>query len=159
MLPVTVRVGALAALLAACGAAPAFAGNWAPSCQGASRQADLSCTASEAVVAKSTGQILLVVAVTVSGHGKDPVLTLRLPKDIYIPEGVTVAIDDKEAMKLPVETCTEAGCAATGGIARATLLAMQRGKEISVAFDSAARKPIKFTLPLDDFATSWAAIE
>lgn len=159
MLPVSVRVGALAALLAALGAAPALAGNWAPNCQGASRQADLSCTASEAVVAKPGGQVLLVMEVTVSGHGRDPVLTLRLPKDIFIPAGVTVAIDGKDAMKLPVETCTEAGCAATGPMARATLLAMQRGKEVSVAFESAAKRPVKFTIPLGDFATSWAAIE
>lgn len=159
MLAASARIGALAALLAAFTASPALAQNWSPSCQGPSRQADLTCTASEAIVAKPTGQILMVMEVVVTGHGKDPMLSLRLPKDIFIPSGVGVAIDDRDVMKLAVETCTEAGCVASGPISRATLAALEQGKAVTVSFDNAAKRPVKLTMPLADFAASFAAIE
>jgi invasion protein IalB len=130
--------------------APQFvASNWTMGCNPTGTDNKLVCQASQTIVTKKGGQTLLAVSVAPWEQKyatEANVLRVQLPHGLSIPVGVQINIDDKTAYSLVIQTSDATGLYARIGLSEKILLAMTKGKTLTVNF--AAMNGRKFQIPM-----------
>jgi invasion protein IalB len=131
--------------------AAAAAAPWDVNCISHGVKDPLMCEMSQTLAAKQTGQRVLTAAIQ-----KKPdagyVLKLALPHGIYLPDGVTIWVDDGAKSKFPIETADQNGSYCHADLSASLLGAMKKGAMLNVAVKSAKGDPIVLQLSLAGFS-------
>jgi invasion protein IalB len=143
-------------------AAGAVAGqppSWSVGCSANERTAALNCAVEQRAFVANTGQLVGSVSVRVPGDKTGPVMTITTPLGLFLPAGVSVAIDDAAAQTLQVQTCDAHGCYAELAVSDDLLSRMFNGKKLNVGFQDMSRQPINLALSLAGFTPAYARIK
>ena len=91
--------------------------------------------------------------------GDQPVLRLKLPLNIYLPEGVRLRIGGGPVKALKIQTCVRAGCAAALPISKDELAAMLKGEKLTVSVKHQYNKtPVTFQISGSGFDKAYAKL-
>lgn len=104
------------------------------------------------------GKRLLHTAVGFVRGQETPFLLLTAPLGILLPQGVALAIDDGEPVRVVLQRCDGNGCLAVIPLEDALLEAMRKGEKGSVTFYDPNRQAIKVPLSLKGFTKGFAAL-
>ena len=133
--------------------------SWAVGCTAAERSAALTCAVEQRVFVANTGQFVGSVSVRVPGDTKGPVMTITTPLGLFLPAGVSIAVDEDAAQTLQVQTCDARGCYAESPLSDNLLSRMFKGKKLNVGFQDLSKQPINLALSLTGFSDAFAKIK
>jgi invasion protein IalB len=119
----------------------------------------LDCRAINRVHQRDSQQLIAAVAVRIPPDSKKPVLAIQLPLGIQVTEAVTLRIDEGQAERYPIQTCTQTGCLVGAPATDAVIGAMRAGRELKVAFQSLTKQTVTVTMPLAGFALAYDKIK
>lgn len=130
--------------------------NWAVNC-GAGETADspLVCQMVQNVTVTETNQRLLSVVIRPQPEQTNHMLTLALPHGVDFTRGVEVAIDEKEALNLVVNTSTPQGAFANQPISDALLSELRAGSIAKITFYSVAGQAVSVPISLIGFSSAY----
>lgn len=83
---------------------------------------------------------------------------LILPLGIYLPDGVTLQIDEGQAFRADIRSCTKGGCVAQVAFNQALLDMLARGQILSIHMKTPEGQKMQVKMPLTGFAPRWAEI-
>lgn len=143
----------------AVGASASHPPSWSVGCAAAERAAALSCAIEQRVFVANTGQLIGSVSVRVPDDTNGPVITIITPLGLFLPAGVSIAIDEDPAQTLEVQTCDARGCYAQSPVSENLLGKMFKGKQLNVRFQDMSKRPINLQLSLTGFTDAFAKIK
>ena len=124
---------------------------WSARCSATTRDAALDCQLEQRAVVTETGQLLLLVTIAVPGESRQPALSVRTPLQMFLPAGVRIDIDGRNAQKLDFQTCDPQGCYARAPISNALLEAMFKGLKLNIIIESINRQQLTVPMSLEGF--------
>lgn len=130
--------------------------NWRSGCASIARGTLPDCTVEQRLVLSNTGQLLAAVTIRIDGKSRQPALMVQLPHGLFLPDGITLAVDQEEVLKLELQTCDSSGCYAGAPASKKLLDAMASGSQFRIAFKNLARKDLQVVMPLTGFAAALA---
>lgn len=141
-------------------AAPDDAGPppWSARCSAATRDAALDCQIEQRAVVTETGQLLLLVTIGVPGESRQPMLSIRTPLQLFLPAGVRIDIDGRNAQKLDFQTCDQQGCYVRGPISNTLLEAMFKGMKLNIIIESLNRQQLTVPMSLEGFTAVYERV-
>ena len=125
---------------------------WRSSCASVSRSEPLDCTVEQRLVLANSGQLLAAVTIRIDGTTRQPALMVQLPHGLFLPDGISLRVDDAEVMKLALQTCDGAGCYAGASASKELIKAMSSGSQLKVLFRNLSKDEIQLALPLAGFS-------
>jgi invasion protein IalB len=143
----------------AVGAAASQPPSWSVGCTAAERASALNCAVQQNVFLTATGQMIGSIAVRVPGDTKAPVMTITTPIGLFLPAGVSIAIDDGAAQNLVVQTCDAHGCYAELALSDDLLARLFKGVKLNVVFQDLTKRTITLPLSLTGFTAAYAKIK
>ena len=129
---------------------------WQSNCTSTARDVAPDCSIEQRLVLSGTGQLLAAATVRIDGKTRQPALMLQLPHGLYLPEGVSLSVDQAEPISLELQTCDNAGCYAGSPASKKLLDAMSAGAQLKIGFKNLARKDIQVVMPLTGFTAALA---
>lgn len=129
---------------------------WLVNC--ASVTGQMACEAEQTLTIKKTGQVLLKVSVRVPEKSENGAMMIQLPHGMFLPDGVTLAVDGKAAKKEPIQTCDPKGCYVGLPLDAALLKDLESGKALSVTFKDLKKNDIKIPVSLSGFKEAYAKL-
>lgn len=131
---------------------------WSARCAAATRDAALDCQLEQRAVVTETGQLLLLVTIAVPGESRQPMLSIRTPLQMFLPAGVRIDIDGRNAQKLDFQTCDQQGCYTRGPISNALLEAMFKGLKLNIIIESINRQQLTVPMSLEGFTEVYGKV-
>ena len=132
---------------------------WASQCASAARGATLECSMEQRLVLEGSGQFLARLVIKQHAPGQPPVMMLHVPLGVSLPAGLRLGVDDAaNGIQLAYQTCDGSGCYAAEQIAEPVLAGLRAGKQLSLHFEDAAKRPIDLRFSLEGFAASYDSI-
>jgi invasion protein IalB len=113
-------------------------------------QAKRECRAGRSLN-RANGRPLVSVVVWVSQDNEQPVMRLKVPNSIYLPEGVTLRVGKAPAKRLNVLYCVQSGCLAESSMTKGEIGDMLKGKKLGVWIQDRKGKSIRFRIPTAGF--------
>ena len=98
---------------------------WRVECTGDGKT--LECRAIQQLVSQENKQLVVQLSARIAPDTKAPALALQLPLGINLAEPIQIKVDDGTAEKVPVQTCTAAGCFITLPLKDPLLATMRTG--------------------------------
>jgi invasion protein IalB len=98
---------------------------------------------------------LLAQAVVLLSPDKVPVLSLQLPLGLNVSEPVLVKVDMGKEEKLPMQTCTNAGCFLAIPLKDPLLTSLRTGQELKLAVKDTGNRTIDIDLSLLGFGLAF----
>lgn len=129
---------------------------WRVGCVGATNGGGLDCQMSRSMLFADNKALLLRLTLNLSAANPGPSFLLQLPHGIYLPEGVSLSVDESVASVETIQACDSAGCYIGLGADRAFLPALQNGSVLKVSFQNISRNTVVLELPLDGFTDAYA---
>lgn len=136
--------------------APTSTEAWAIRCD---EKGDGYCEIFQRLVSKENNQRVIEFAIGYPDKEKDAQVVIILPFGILLTEGVSVKIDDTQLGKLPVRTCTEAGCILLTAMDKDVVNKLISAKSLTIGFADMQSKPVNLSLSLDGFANKLKEIK
>ncbi|MEW5424670.1 invasion associated locus B family protein [Amorphus sp. 3PC139-8] len=124
---------------------------WSTRCSSNSREAAPDCQIEQRAVVTETGQLLLLVTIGVSGNSREPMMTVRTPLQLFLPAGVAMDIDGRDAAKIDYQTCDQSGCYARMPVSNGLLEAMFKGLKLNITLETMARQKVQVPMSLSGF--------
>lgn len=124
--------------------------NWVVRCDTPAK-GETRCRLVQVVRLKDSGQRLVQVGVSRVEGADAPVASVLLPLGIYLPAGLTLQVDENEALRAPIEQCGRGGCEARLQLTEALLEQMKAGKSVKYTFQNMQRKDVSIPAPLAGF--------
>lgn len=152
------RVGLLG-LMAWLSQAPAFAQDsaakpgppqWSIACASPSVDTELRCRMTQELFAAEGRQRVLAVTVARSATGGFE-MTLAIPHGAMLPAGLLLKIDDREPVKVVIESSNAAGVYARIPLDEALGAAVKRGNTMSVGITNRSGKLVQIPVTLAGF--------
>lgn len=84
----------------------------------------------------------------------DPVLEVRVPMGVRLATGLTVAVDEQAAVKLPFERCAHDGCIAQAMLKQELLERLKKGQTLDLQVEDQARNAIRVRMSLVGFGAA-----
>ncbi|MDQ0317273.1 invasion associated locus B family protein [Amorphus orientalis] len=131
---------------------------WSSRCTSASRDAPATCQIEQRAVITETGQLLLLVTIAVPGDSRQPILNIRTPLQLFLPAGVNIDIDERNAQKLNYQTCDQQGCYARMDISNALLDAMIKGGKLNIIIENLNRQKLTVPMSLTGFTEVYGRV-
>ncbi|KGF67329.1 hypothetical protein LL06_23270 [Hoeflea sp. BAL378] len=136
--------------------AEAAKSNWAVNCgAGETAEAPLVCQMMQNVVVQESNQRLLTVVIRPQKDSPNHTLTLALPHGVDFLKGVAVAVDDKEAFTVPVQTSNPQGAFSNLPISDELLAELKAGTTITFNFQSVSGQSFSVPISLAGFSTAY----
>lgn len=126
---------------------------WRVECTGDGKT--LECRAVQQLVSQENKQLVVQLSARIAPDTKAPALALQLPLGINLAEPIQIKVDDGTAEKLPVQTCTAAGCFVTLPLKDPLLATMRTGKTLRITVYDATKRAITIELPLLGFGLAF----
>jgi invasion protein IalB len=133
--------------------------SWSVGCAATERSAALNCAVEQRVFVANSGQLVGSVSVRLPGDAGGPIMTITTPLGLFVPAGVSIAIDEDAAQTLEVQTCDAHGCYAESPVSDNLLSRMLKGKKLNVGFQDLSKQPINLALSLIGFSDAFAKIK
>jgi invasion protein IalB len=131
--------------------------DWQVSCKG--DRGDLRCLATQSVRGDKSGRVVLTAEVRPVRGTNQPVLLLKLPLNVYLPEGVRLRIGGEPVKALKIQTCVPGGCMAASRISEAELAAMLKGEKLTVSVKGVYdKKPVTLQISGGGFDKAYAKL-
>lgn len=134
-------------------------GNWTAKCEESRGKVQGGCFIYQNLVLREGGQRVLQFAVGFVATSDEPIALLSLPLGISLPPGVTIRIGDGAPTRVIVERCEPNGCRAGLKLKPALLHQLAAGRQLTVTFHDAERRPIDVPLSLDGFSAGLEALK
>jgi invasion protein IalB len=148
--------GAQEATPAPAQAPAAPAPTWTVNCTGSGAQEALTCSMSQYLIVKESGQRVLT-AIVLKRDGKT-LLNLGLPHGLNLPKGVAMWIDDGQRTSYPILTADPKGSYATVELTSDLLEALRKGTTMHVMVTSFRGDEIVLQLTLAGFTAGYAKL-
>jgi len=132
--------------------------NWVVRCDTPAKGAK-RCRMVQVVRLKDSGQRLMQIGVSRVEGADAPMASVILPLGIYLPAGLTIQVDENEALRAPIEQCSRAGCEARLQMTEALAAQMKAGKTAKYTFQNVLRKDVTVPAPLAGFATAFGEMK
>jgi len=131
---------------------------WDTSCTQLARADEPDCEMSQIVIVPQSRQVLLRIEIEVPGDGSGTRMVLRLPHGLYLPDGVTLDVDESAWRDTEVQTCDGQGCYAFFPLDEDGLRRLRRGNELGVSVRSLSREPMRIPVNLEGFTEAYGKI-
>lgn len=131
---------------------------WSAQCIAPGRDAPLNCQIEQRAVVTETGQLLLLVTIAVPGDSRQPVITIRTPLQLFLPAGVRIDVDGRNAQKLEFRTCDQQGCYVRNPISNATLDAMFKGLKLNIILENLNNQQLTVPMSLSGFTEVYGKV-
>ena len=118
---------------------------WVARCTSAGRTTSLECVIEQTAVLTKTGQLIVLINISVPADTRAPIVLVQLPLGLNLPTGAKLQIDDGKTYDLQIQTCEARGCYANLQISPDVLAALKSGKQLKVSFQNMAKETI--TIP------------
>ncbi len=126
---------------------------WRVECTGDGKT--LECRAIQQLVSQENKQLVVQLSARIAPDTKAPALALQLPLGINLAEPIQIKVDDGTAEKVPVQTCTAAGCFITLPLKDPLLATMRTGKTLRITVYDATKRAITIEVPLLGFGLAF----
>lgn len=126
---------------------------WRVECSGDGKT--LECRAVQQLVSQENKQLVVQLSARIAPDTKAPALALQLPLGINLAEPIQIKVDDGTAEKVPVQTCTAAGCFVTLPLKDPLLATMRTGKTLRITVYDATKRAITIEVPLLGFGLAF----
>ena len=126
---------------------------WRVECSGDGKT--LECRAVQQLVSQENKQLVVQLSARIAPDTKAPALALQLPLGINLAEPIQIKVDDGTAEKVPVQTCTAAGCFITLPLKDPLLATMRTGKTLRITVYDATKRAITIEVPLLGFGLAF----
>ena len=126
---------------------------WRVECTGDGKT--LECRAIQQLVSQENKQLVVQLSARIAPDTKAPALALQLPLGINLAEPIQIKVDDGTAVKVPVQTCTAAGCFITLPLKDPLLATMRTGKTLRITVYDATKRAITIEVPLLGFGLAF----
>ena len=152
------RIGAallvtLAFGLALPGASAQEVAAWRVECTGDGKTLD--CRAVQQLFHRETRQLVLSVLVRKAPDPKAALVAIQLPLGLNLTEPVQLKVDNGQAERQSIQTCTNIGCFVLMTASERFVNAMRGGNELKLTFQDANKKPVELSVPLLGFAVAF----
>lgn len=134
-------------------------GAWSSQCISPSRSAEAVCTLSHRVTLQETGQTVFVFEIRTRPNAPRAEILVSGPLGLFLPDGISLAVDGTPLLDLVLERCDQAGCYARQNLASDALSEMRAGDELEVRFSPVRNTSRTIELPLAGFDEGFARIE
>lgn len=132
---------------------------WSISCSSRGNSAELACTATQALVAKNTGQRALAVGISRNPQSPNAYIArFSLPHGVSLPDGIEVGIDQAQRTKHVIAVADQNGSYALVPLDEARINAMKRGTILNVRIKGASGDEVILQLSLAGFTAALAKL-
>ena len=138
-------------------ASPVAPQPWTISCVAAQGASAFTCRMQQVLRTRNGGQRILSVGVE-RVDGGNPQLILALPHGVDLTKGVDVSVDGGQARTVPIATADAAGSYARSEVDGNLLASLREGRQLNVAFASAAGQRIETQVSLKGFRAAYAKL-
>lgn len=132
--------------------------DWRLRCESKDAPAAGRCFLFQNIVMREGGQRLLTISVGYLPGAKGPAAIFTMPLGMALPPGVSVAVDDGEAIRFPVERCEPAGCIGGLPLDDGLVARFKAGLEARVTFHDRNRRPITVPVSLRGFTAGFREV-
>jgi invasion protein IalB len=115
----------------------------------------LDCRAIQQMVNREDKQLVAQLTARVAPETKAPSLTIQLPLGISLTEPVQLKVDNGAVERLPVQTCTNAGCIVTVPLKDPFLASLRTGTTLKIVLQDTNKRTINIDVPLLGFALAF----
>ena len=119
----------------------------------------LKCRASQTIMLKKTGQLLLSVAVNRPKGSPQPAMLVHLPHGLFIPAGTSIRIDKADPIRSAIQTCNAEGCYTDLRISNAMLASLSKGKMLIVSFQNLKKQTVQIQVSLKGFSDAYSKVQ
>jgi invasion protein IalB len=144
---------AMLGLLVAAPTAAQEVAAWRVECTGDGKTLD--CRAVQQLFARETRQLVLSVAVRKASDPKAALMAIQMPLGLNLTEPVLIKVDNGQAERQPIQTCTNTGCFVSMTASERLVTAMRAGKDLKITFQDANKKPVELSVPLLGFGIAF----
>lgn len=93
-------------------------------------------------------------------EGSDqPVAVFLMPLGIWLPRGMTLAVDENEPQTFPILVCGSRGCQTTLELQPDMLQTLQKGKQLVVLLFNANQQPVRIPVDLSGITKGMKALK
>jgi invasion protein IalB len=131
---------------------------WSSRCVSSARNTASDCSVEQRVLLQQNGQLLAAVTVSLSHDANVPTILVQVPLGLALSKGVTLKLDNRGPVTLPLQTCEQTGCYAATKMSNDFLEGMKTGKTMELQFFGNNNNPFKVPMPLEGFADMYARI-
>jgi invasion protein IalB len=115
----------------------------------------LECRAIQQMINREDKQLVAQLTARIAPETKAPSLTLQLPLGISLTEPVQLKVDNGAAERLPVQTCTNAGCIVSMPLKDPFLASLRGGTTLKIALQDTNKRTINIDVPLLGFGLAF----
>ena len=115
----------------------------------------LECRAIQQMVNREDKQLVAQLTARIAPETKAPSLTIQLPLGISLTEPVQLKVDNGAVERLPVQTCTNAGCIVTTPLKDPFLASLRNGTTLKIALQDTNKRTINIDVPLLGFGLAF----
>lgn len=115
----------------------------------------LDCRAVQQMINRDDKQLVAQLTARVAPDTKAPSLTIQLPLGISLTEPVQLKVDNGAVEKLPVQTCTNAGCIVSIPLKDPFLASMRNGTTLKLTLQDPNKRTINIDVPLMGFSLAF----
>jgi invasion protein IalB len=112
----------------------------------------LDCRAIQQMVNREDKQLVAQLTARVAPETKAPSLTIQLPLGISLTEPVQLKVDNGAVERLPVQTCTNAGCMP---LKDPFLASLRTGTTLKIVLQDTNKRTINIDVPLLGFGLAF----
>lgn len=128
---------------------------WLVSCTNTAADGSLRCSMSQSILIRNTGQRLVTIVMRKDPGQELPAMMLTLPFGFFLPDGVSMFIDDEASEQLPIQTCDAGGCYAGLAVSRSLLDSMRFGAKLTFVIKDLQKREITIDATLEGFDASF----
>ena len=126
---------------------------WRVECSGDGKTLD--CRAVQQMINREDKQIVAQLVARVPADTKEPVLLIQLPLGLNLTEPVQLKIDNGAVERVPVQTCTNAGCLASLPLKDPLLAALRGGTTLKITVSDTNMRTLNIDVPLLGFGLAY----
>jgi invasion protein IalB len=132
-------------------------GDWTLKCRGA--PAAGGCVLVQDIIFRQSGKRVLNVSIVGSGQKNANVVAITAPLGILLPAGLTLVMDDTEAVKFPLRLCNVNGCQGSFPFASDVKNLFFNAAKGQVMFRQPNGRPLRVNFSLNGFKEAFAAFQ
>ena len=126
---------------------------WRVECAGDGKT--LECRAIQQMINREDKQLVAQLSTRIATDTKAPVLLIQLPLGISLTEPVQLKVDNGATERLPVQTCTNAGCIVSMPLKDPFLASLRSGTTLKIALQDTNKRTINIDVPLLGFSLAF----
>lgn len=133
--------------------------DWEIGCDKKPDSEEKICHLQQLISEKESNKPILMVAAGYLPGREAPTIIITLPLGVLLPPGLTLQVDDNDAIAFPFEVCDPVGCRAGVELKDDLLKQFKSGKKAQLTFASIQRKPVGLPISLTGFTAGLKSLK